>query len=351
MSIPCGDIYAPYWATYQSGAPSFATARIDAEGEQVGAVVQAPKTGTISKIHVLANSIVVAPGADYDIRLETVGTSDGLPTGTLFDTNTNGALTIIAGDDDEWLPVTLTAGASVTRGDDIFAVVYKAPASPDTGNVGWVKYSDSSYGFPYACFHNATIWSKQVGSPMVLLEYSDGSIPRIPNCFPWTQVLYLSGLYSDSSWPYTGNRFKLRQATEIAGVWFQGDMDADDVTATLYSGTATVEKTLTLKKHHSGGTGGNHTQYAGYFSSSFTASADTLYRLSLKNNYATASGTPLLVTRAYIQPSSMTTKVWDHMPYAGLFSEIYLTQSQDLSSWADASDFFGMIGPIIRSIG
>jgi hypothetical protein len=349
MTIYAGDIYAPYWATHQSGAPSFNVTQVDDEAEKTGIVVPAPQTGTISKIHVLASAISVAPGADYDIRLETVGASDGLPTGTLFDTNTNGALTIIAGDDDEWLEVTLTAGASVTRGDDILAVVLTPPSNPDAGNIQWAGFGDASYGFPYKVFYSGS-WSKITGGPSVLLEYSDGSIPRIPNCFPWP-FFTGSNVYSDSTTPYWANRFKLRTAAEIVGAWVQADMNCDDITVTLYSGTATVERTLILKKHHTGATGGTDTQYAGYFSTPFNASADTLYRISHANNYATASGTPLGVNFIYTYPASIAPKIWDHMPYAGLFSEFYRSTSTDLSSWTDITNRMNMIGPIIRSIG
>jgi hypothetical protein len=328
MSILCGDIYAPYWATYQSGAPSFGNDTVDAESEKFAVIVPTPKTGTISKIHVICTTVSVAPTADYDIRLETVGSGTGDPTGTLLDTNTNGALTIIA-----------------------FAVVFVPPASPDTGNVQWANYADGSYGFPYIDTYNGSVWAKQTGGPLVLLEYSDTSIPRIPNCFPWT-ITASDIFYSDSTTKHYGNRFKLREDTEIVGIWAVMDHDAPDSTITLYSGLATVEKTLTLKKHHTGGTGGSVSQYAGYFSSPFNASADTLYRLAAENNYATASGTPLTLHMLGISPLSIASSIWDHRPYAGLFSEIYRTRSDDLSSWTDSTiNWFEMIGPIIRSIG
>jgi hypothetical protein len=352
MSIPCGDIYAPYWATYQSGAPSFQNNIIDDESEKFAIVCSAPKTGTISKVHVVCGSIGTVPGADYDIRLETVNSS-GEPTGALFDTNTNGALTILSGDDDEWLPVTLTAGASVTRGDDILAVVMVPPASPDTGSVSWMKYMDGSTGFSYCIVYTGAAWIKTTQGPLVLLEYSDTTIPRIPNCFPWTRINYGSDVYSDSDPKYIGNRFKLREDTEIVGVWAVLNHDPLDSTVTLFSGTSTVERTLTFKKHHTGGTGGNDNQYAGYFSTPFNASADTIYRIAFNNNYATASGTPLDDDWIEINPSTIRTKIWDHMIYAGLFSEFYrCIASSDLSGWTETwPERMVMIGPIIRSIG
>jgi hypothetical protein len=185
---------------------------------------------------------------------------------------------------------------------------------------------------------------------MVLLEYSDGSIPRIPNCFPWTRVSGATA-FADSAFPHYANRFKLREAAEIVGVWTQVDMDAADITVTLYEGDSTVRRTLTLKKHHAGGAGGVDTQYAGYFSTPFNATADTLYRVSQKNNYNIASGTAVNLNFFYIDPSTIASKIWDHMPYAGLFSEFYYGFSSDLSSWTDITNRMNLIGPIIRSIG
>ena len=55
--------------------------------------------------------------------------------------------------------------------------------------------------------------------------------------------------------------------------------------------------------------------------------------------------------QASIAPAALVSEIWDHMPYAGLFSEYYYCQSADLSSWTDYTAQFGFVGPIIRSIG
>ena len=349
MSIPCGDIYAPTWCSNRDHAPTMGKQRVDADTEKYACIIPAPKTGTVSKVYVVAETINTAPGAAYDVRVETV--SAGEPSGTLWDTNTNGALTIGASDDDKWLEVTLTAGASVTRGTDKLAIVLVPPASPDNGSIDWAGFADNSVGIPYSLFYGGASWTRiSTFAPLVQLEYSDTTIPKIPNVAPWSKTTGLFSLYSDSATPYNASRFKLKTGAEIAGLWFVGRMNSDDATATLYEGNSTVRRTTTVYKYRSGDVGGFDAQYAGLFSEPYSASADTLYRMSIKNNYPGSLFLDMYVYYLAIAPTALTSKLWNYVTYAGFFSELYRSESADLSSWTDYTDDFLCVGPIIRSI-
>jgi hypothetical protein len=89
---------------------------IDASGEYVAIIFQAKEAMTISHVGFRCNAAASTPTAD--VRIETVDTSTGLPSGTLWATNTNivtGTLTT------SWALHALTASASISAGE-IFCV-------------------------------------------------------------------------------------------------------------------------------------------------------------------------------------------------------------------------------------
>jgi len=74
---------------YVSGPDTAGNRIIDAAGEKVAFIFEAPKTGTIDRL--LFRTLGVTSGATVDVRLETIDASNGHPSGTLWGTDTNGA--------------------------------------------------------------------------------------------------------------------------------------------------------------------------------------------------------------------------------------------------------------------
>lgn len=116
ITLPKPIIYpSDFIQTISAGSANGTT--LDAAGEYVAHVYQATEAMTISHVGFRPNAVTGSPTAD--VRIETVGT-DGLPSGTLFGTDTNivtGTLTTA------WALHALTASASITKGQ-FFAVKF-----------------------------------------------------------------------------------------------------------------------------------------------------------------------------------------------------------------------------------
>lgn len=173
-SIP-GGMWIPGIYGYQY--PVYSSLLIDAADEKAGAIVQVPKTGTITKIGFRTSTVTA--GATVDVRAESVSAATGHPSGTLLSANSNGAQVINDTDDNTWFTTALTSGAAVTQGDEIALVVSNPSVS--FGNMQitamyaahWaaVQYTQ----FPYSVAYVGGAWSKSTLRPLMIFEYSDGS--------------------------------------------------------------------------------------------------------------------------------------------------------------------------------
>jgi hypothetical protein len=142
VDIP-GGLFMPKPVTTET-APGLASVLLDADGEYAGCFIRAPLTGTITKIGFATRTVTT--GGDLDIRLETQDTSTGRPSGTLWGTNTNFVRTMLATDDNNFFEVTLTAGASVTKGNLIAIRVERVTGGTFVGNIG--RITTAHMGWP-----------------------------------------------------------------------------------------------------------------------------------------------------------------------------------------------------------
>ncbi len=188
-----GRVWLPERMVTNSGSPGLLNLTLNAANEIGGAVVKAPKTGNIT--HVLYTLLVVdvtSGPLNFDIRLETVDTTTGLPdtSGTLFNSGTsndsNGTDSIATSDDQDTREVALTTsgGVAVTVGDPI-AVVLTAPGS-GTFDVQLASIGDDiPEDDPYGISGTTAVPAKAQRTPVIGFKYSDGSY--------WAPV---------TSWPY-----------------------------------------------------------------------------------------------------------------------------------------------------
>lgn len=210
------------------GAPSFTGTLwvLDAASEKVGIVFSPFKAGDISKISIRFGTVTT--GATLDVRIETVSLTTGAPTGTLWATNTNGALVVADGDDNATLTLTLTANATVARGDYVAVVVSNPAASFGNLQIVYPNQTAVAAGFgalPYPLFHNGTSWAKQDFSliPCIGVEYSDGSYGPIFGPQPWSAVTtYSPG--SGSNPNHYATRFQLPFPARVTGAWINADL-------------------------------------------------------------------------------------------------------------------------------
>lgn len=340
----------PGWGDNYYNYPTVAQMTVDADTEKAAWRVEAPKTGTITKVILVWTSVTTEPGANYDIRLETL--SGGVPSGTLLDTNTNGSVLPTSATDDTYTAVTLTGSVSVTRGDQ-FAVVAVPPASPNNGNVNWgCLYNDGLDGFPNGVLYTGS-WTAQSSSPSIYFEYSDASIPPMLNAVPVVTWSWNSSQYSDSTYPYHGNAFTPNVNMEVMGAYTITDCDAPDIDLTIYSGTSTVVKTVNQDIDIQAGSGLAYLHKA-YFTSDASLTKGTQYRVVHRNPYATASGTPIQHHFAILGTTAGGFgDLENYFPNTQFFEDdsFYRTYAgAGLTGWTDDTDRKGGTGLILRSV-
>lgn len=272
---------------------------IDAADEKAAAILQAPKTGTISAITFRTG--VVTTGATVDVRVETVDPATGDPTGTLFGTNTNGSQVIGNGDDQVLFTTTLTAGASVTQGDLLAVVIVNPAGSPGNMQILTLSTNTISFGyFPYGSLYTGS-WAKIAAPPPISgLQYNDGSygyIPSVVIAATTTTTSFNSGTNPN----HRALRFQVTAPCRVRGCWVAVDLDGDaDVllVADNWDGTngAALARVSLDKDVRRAATPG---AFFEMFPTSVTLAANTTYRLVLKPTSVTN-----IVAQAYTVAST-----------------------------------------------
>lgn len=207
-----GNAYLPQPPSAGNASPAYTFLTIDAASEKAAMIFEVPKSGTVS--HIRWGSRTVTTGATVDVRLETVSTSTGNPTGTLYGTNTNGSQVVGNGDDNTWFRTALTASATVTKGDTI-AVVIVNPGSPGNMQVACLDFPSR---FPYIAL-DAGGYGRTSVLPMAALEYNDGSFAESPGVWPASAINSVT-INSGTTPDEWGLLFQMPVPCSISGAWF-----------------------------------------------------------------------------------------------------------------------------------
>jgi hypothetical protein len=266
--------------------PSFQSAAITVSDGAYAAIFQAPKAGNIRKIHWATQTVTT--GATITANLETVDGATGLPTGTLFGTNTNVSVVVDSANDNTFFSSTLTADATVTEG----AILAFALRNP-TASFGSMVFAATAIGnesqLPYGATHAATTSTLL----MFAAEYSDGSVVPIDGIQP-PATSFTSINLSTSQTPDVGGwRFTAPVSMRASGAWCYCDRDADitfKLVSTAYNqGAATgiLATTPTLDPQLRRDTAARITRAR--FTASYDLVAGTTYRLVLESSTTTTS--------------------------------------------------------------
>jgi hypothetical protein len=124
---------APFYASPNQNGPTTLTTT----GHWDGLVLRAEEDMTISHVGFRCNSATGSPTCN--IRIETVNSSTGFPTGTLWATNTE--CTTVALSTGSWQVTALTASATITKGQ-YYALIFQKTA---TGTNFAVTYVGNSF--------------------------------------------------------------------------------------------------------------------------------------------------------------------------------------------------------------
>jgi hypothetical protein len=204
------------------GVPGITSYLINASGEKVAQIFQAPATGSITGLSFKTGTVTASD--TLDIRLETVGT-DGKPTGTLATTNSNGSQGSLASN--TWYDVTLTASHSATKGDYLAWVV----AHGGTANVNIVSIN-SVAGVPYSdvylnSWHDTGAGYSVIANRTFLgaANYGGTYYPT-PGLFPHLDgTTYVFAAQTSTTDFNFGIKFKLPFRARVWGV-HEGDINA-----------------------------------------------------------------------------------------------------------------------------
>jgi hypothetical protein len=165
---------------YPLGSTTIAISATNAytSGQYDAIICCAPKAMTISHVGFLPQAVSGSPTAE--VRIETVDATTGLPTGTLWGTNTNGTTgTLTAG---TFATQALTASASISAGD-VFAVIvkYASGTSVTPGRIAGYAATDN---LPYLVQNTGTPTKAQpnwrarvVGSGATSFYFVPGMLP------------------------------------------------------------------------------------------------------------------------------------------------------------------------------
>lgn len=249
---------------------------IDAAGEKAGFVFEVPKTGTISKVGFRTNSVTTAQ--TLRVSLQTVGATDGHPTGTLYGGSTAGTQASPASN--TFYLVTLGTGASATIGDVVAAVI---EFDATVGNLfidglATAQAGGAGVQFPYTRSYT-TVWANESSMiPILAIEYSDGTYEYVGGAYPLATT-FNTAFNSGSTPDERALKMNLPFSCRAIGFWWYGILDLGDCDIVLYQGTTALE-TRTLDKDFKG----NNVQgfYRRRFPGSRVLSINTDYYLSIK---------------------------------------------------------------------
>lgn len=280
------------------GEHGIANLLIDASGEKASLVFQAPFTGNLRKIHF--RTATVTTGGTVDVRLETVSTTDGNPTGTLAGTTTNGSVVIASSDDNVVKTATLTADAAVTLGT-LYAIVIVA-GSPGNMNIAMQDIDASGVYVPYSVLFTAS-WVKQVRRMIAAVEDDAGVFHQIPGVmfFETATQRIFNNTSSPDVW---GMRLQFPFPVRVRGCWIDAELDGNATIKLYDSDGVTVLTSVDLDADQRVSTAWG--LYRLIFPATVSLSANTNYYLGLEPS----SGTNCALY-TFSVPSSAAMQAWD----------------------------------------
>jgi hypothetical protein len=199
------------------------TYRINSATDYVAAIFDAPDDIEISKIKFRTSTVTT--GCTVDVRLETV--SAGLPTNTLWGTNTNKTQVVANTDDNVTFTVDLTANATISRGETLAIVIRVSSGTPSSLQISAFLDAGLPY-FPYLIEYDgsATIIGN-TASMYGLYDVTDGWL-NMMGSFPAST--FASYAINTTTTPdVIGNWIDVVEPIGVAGCWFWADLDGDCV--------------------------------------------------------------------------------------------------------------------------
>lgn len=265
-----------------------ATVALDATTDRAALIFKVPNTTTISTVGFNIAAVAGPSGSmDMDVRLETVDATTGDPSGTLWATDTNAAVTINFNDDNKYIEVTLTASASVTQGQDI-AIVLNPLSFTTVTSVQIIQcgVGDLREASTYTDLNNGGAGYVKNSSNIMSAAIGDGTTYYpIVGTLPWNSVTTTT-FNSGSTITRRALKFQIPFKVRCIGAYIEMDFDGDTNVNLYDSDGSTVLASTSLDSSIDAITGFG--VYYIRFDASVTLSINTNYYLSIEPSTVTS---------------------------------------------------------------
>lgn len=285
QTLPSPIIW-PGLAQGQGFSPgSGSTGTLSASGHYVSYVFCARESMTLS--HVAFRTITVANSPTVEVRIETVDTTTGLPTGTLWATNTNVTSGVLSSNTN--VIAALTASATITKGQ-IFCVKFLwgavATSTLQIGNNSATNLFGSA--LPYQVINTGSVTKGGLGTnmPNIALGNSATTFYYVPGCFPITTNA--NGAFNNTNSAKRGIKFTVPFKCRVIGIRWYNANSVGDFNAVLYDNQGTPAELGSSSTFYEGdATAAANGVVSAYFDNAVTMNAGDTGRAVIEPTTAT----------------------------------------------------------------
>jgi hypothetical protein len=257
----------------RSGTSQFNNVLLDATGEAQALVCQVPQSGVIDRI--AFKTAAITTGGTVTCTIEgvsaTTGDPDGVPIGS-------GTVVVADSDDNTWKECTLSATATVTRGN-VMAVVITVP-NGFSGNLSdlntladWIQ----GWQFPYEDLFQGGAWGKVSNGVPLAVRYSDETYPPL-GTFPLSAIAATT-FNSGSTPDERGLKFTLPFPARLSGVLLNATFGGGGTIKVYDSDGTTVLTSLAIDPEQVLSTNPGTSRFV--LPTTVSLSKDTAYRITL----------------------------------------------------------------------
>lgn len=270
-----------------NGSTGLVSLALDGASKKVGAIFQAPATGTLEKVYALIAGYSVT--GDLDFRLETIDASTGAPSGSLVTGTTANALVSITGNG----VFSATLSVSVTKGTS-YALVFARSAGTYSARCFQGSFYRFGIGTTYLRYNSGAGYDSATGASRLRTPVT--AIKISGSYYPIQGALALSArsnttFNNTSATRERGAALQLPFPVRASGFFAEGTFGTADCDFILSNTAGSALATLSFDKDLSTSYYGNSSSYPhlvhGLFSSPVDLSASTTYYLTAKPTSAT----------------------------------------------------------------
>jgi hypothetical protein len=291
VSLP-SPIYWPGLCGLPTGSVAVGNAStLSSAGHYQSYIFCAKEDMTVSHVEFRAGTATGSP--TIEVRIETVDAT-GLPSGTLWATNTNGTTGTITSNTN--VLQALTASASITKGQ-IFCVMMKY-ASGTSQVIGAISSFTTPVqsSLPYIVTNTGTPTKSAITtgtSPNLALGSSSTTFYHLPGAFPLSSVT--GGGFNNTNSAKKGLRFTPPMNCRAIGVRWYNQNAAGDYNAIIFNdaGTELSSSSTAFDGDHNAASGS--ACLSAYFDNTVTLTAGTTYRVAIEPSSATNASVYALV--------------------------------------------------------